>query len=119
MANLTAESSGFAWWSGVGDWRGFVLVRNWVNRLLHWRAGCARLQDLLFSICVLDAFWTFPVRKRENHLELILAQTQALGVEPLWAEVTTNQACEISVFGTGARPPYLLPFPAGTMIFIM
>ena len=46
---------------------------------------------VFFSPCVLDAFWTFPVRSRENHLELRLAQSQALGLEPLWAEVTTNQ----------------------------
>ena len=49
------------------------------------------LQGLLFSICVLDAFWTIPVRNRENRLELILAQTQALELKTLWAEVTTNQ----------------------------
>ena len=58
---------------------------------MHWRAGCAGLQGLLFSICVLDAFWTFPVRNRENRLELILAQTQALELKTLWAKVTTNQ----------------------------
>ena len=51
------------------------------------------LQSLLFSICVLDAFWTIPVRNRENRLELILilAQTQALELKTLWAKVTTNQ----------------------------
>ena len=45
---------------------------------------------VFFSPCVLDV-WTFPVRRRGNHLELILAQTQLLRLEPLSAEVTTIQ----------------------------
>ena len=69
---IGAESFGFAWWRDVGDWRGFILGRNWVYKLLHWRPGCAGFHGLLFS-------------------ELRLAQSQALGLEPLWAEVTTNQ----------------------------
>lgn len=45
---IVAESSGFAWWSGVSNWRDFVVGRNWVYRLLHWRASYFLLLELLY-----------------------------------------------------------------------